>query len=118
MIAGRPDMSFSSSSAFSFGSASVPAIAAHLSWYEMICPFSVAAAARSSMAVSVASPQRTSSFQIIASNFSAGKRFCPSLYVVSQSSSSLSRSYSTTSDGGAPKVRFRRYVRDGRWCGR
>ena len=49
MIAGRPDMSFSNSSAFSFGSASVPAIAAHLSWYEMICPFSVATAARSTL---------------------------------------------------------------------
>mmetsp|Transcript_13538 Transcript_13538/g.44750 ORF Transcript_13538/g.44750 Transcript_13538/m.44750 type:complete len:255 (-) Transcript_13538:681-1445(-) len=112
MIAGLPDMSFSSSSASPLGSAPVPAIARHLSWYEMIWPFSVAFAATISIASSFASPHRTSSFQIMCSNFSPGSRFWPSLYFTSQSSSSLSRSYSTTSSGGAPNVLLRRYVCD------
>ena len=110
-IAGRPERSCRSSTAFSFGRASVPAIIAHFSWYEMTKPFSVAFAAWIAMRSSFASPHTVSSFQIITSSFSAGKRFCPSLYFSSQSSSSLSRSYSTTSPAGAPNVRERKYVR-------
>jgi hypothetical protein len=56
------------------------------------------AAGRAPAAVStrsVASAQETSSFQRMRSNFSDASLHCPWLYFSSQSSSSLSRSYST-----------------------
>mmetsp|Transcript_12554 Transcript_12554/g.41389 ORF Transcript_12554/g.41389 Transcript_12554/m.41389 type:complete len:407 (-) Transcript_12554:432-1652(-) len=95
--ASRVDASRIASYAISRDSVDVDAAACTFSACDKTPPLSAYIDRRSARARSVASSHAVSSRHNISSNFSGGKRFCPSLYDLSQSSSSLSRSYCTKS---------------------